>query len=112
MDFTNKIAPHIEDVVGIIVWQNEIFYAKVKESYYVIFEGSSNVGAKILYSLPTNNYHKPWTESVVTKPHLLKQRQNDVQFWGKYKPNMKITGRLINHVFYDKSYFSSNTTKS
>ena len=114
MDFRNKIIAHRieENVTGIVFWRNEQFYVKIKDSYYPIFNGTSNIGAKKLYSLPNNNYHNPWTETVVTKPELLVIRDKYVQFWGKYKPGMKIEGKLINNVFYDKSYFSSNTTKS
>lgn len=114
MDFKSKIIEHrIEkDVVGIIVWENNQFYLKYKDVLYHIQDGSSLISAKKIYSLPTNDYHIPWTESSVTKPELLIKRQNEVQFWGKYKPGLKVTGTLINNIFYDKSYSNKYPTKS
>ncbi len=114
MDFKSKVIEHrIEkDVVGVIVWENNQFYLKYKDTLYHIQEGNSIVGAKKVYSLPSNDYHIPWTESIITKPELQISRQKEIQFWGKYKPGLKVKGTLINDLFYDKSYSIKYPTKS
>ena len=70
MDFKNKIIAHRieENVTGIVFWKNEQFYVKIKGSYYPIFNGTSNIGAKKLYSLPNNNYHNPYKVCVLFPP--------------------------------------------
>ena len=116
MDFKNKVIEHkIEkNVTGIMVWENNQFYVKIKDVLYVVNDVDSLIGAKILYSLPNNDYHISWTESVVTKPYLLERpdRQGETKFWSRYKPKMQVVGTLINDIFYDKSYSNKSSTKS
>ena len=114
MDFTKTTVEQIStNIVGIVVYENNQFFANVNNINYPIYEGGNLIGAKKVYSLPNNDYHIPWTERLLQKPELQKYRRNVIKFWGKYKPNMKIKGKIINNIFYDDKYkFSTNTTKS
>ena len=113
MDFTKTTVEQIStNIVGIVVYENNQFFANVNNINYPIYEGSNLIGAKKVYSLPNNDYHIPWTERLLQKPELQKDRRNAIKFWGRYKPNMKIKGKIINNIFYDDKYkFSTNTTK-
>lgn len=116
MDFIKKTVENTIDksVVATVVWQNNQFFAKVNKVLYYIYNWDSLVGTTEIYSLPTNDYHIPWTKKPVAKPHLHNDPKHNalgILFWGKYKDGMRIHGTIRNNIFYDKRYLKTNITK-
>ena len=85
-----------ESGVAIVVYQNDKFYAKLKEEMYEIEYKICNYTT--VYSLPNNDKHPAWTEKknkIITNPIAN-------AYWSPFKPGMKITGSIIKNKFIEK----------
>jgi len=61
--------------------------------------------AKAIYSKPINNAHKPYTKHIRDTP-INKNIEVISNVWGLFKPNLSITGSVINGVFViHKSFY-------
>ena len=85
-----------------VVWKNGRFQARKDKDLYEVdgWDDLSNV--KWIYALPTNSYFSPWSRRPYLPPS---EPDKDVlamtlRFWGKYRHDMTIYGKVVDGVFY------------
>jgi hypothetical protein len=98
MNFKESIVVNTprEYTVGIVIYKDDIFYAKVKDTLYEI--SFNIIKYTTVYSKPNNNKYPEWTE----KKNKLISNPTAGIYWSPFKPNMKIQGYIVDNKFIEK----------
>lgn len=87
-------------VSGLIVYLNSKFFIKVKGRLYKLKDLSID-DAKVLYSLPRNNKREPWSEKTITDENKVWNVDIVSEYWGKYKPGIKLRGYIDDDALFN-----------
>lgn len=78
--------------IGIVVYREDVFYAKLDGKEYIVDYDFTK--CKTVYSLPANDKHKAWTKRKVSKLNIAA-----AQWWAGVMPGLKVKGYIINNKF-------------
>jgi hypothetical protein len=91
--------PHVHKnfLHGVLEYINGKFFVRHRNVIYKInSEDFSLEGCNILYSLPNNDKYLPWTTKHSDAPYKLRDLKIVSKYWSKYKPGIKVRGRVDN----------------
>lgn len=87
-------------IIGKVVWKKDKFQVRVGKDIYDIDGWNDISECNYIYALPTNTFFTPWHMKQYTHVNDANTLSMILRYWGKYRHNMTIYGKIINNVFY------------
>lgn len=92
------ITPESKKIKGIVSFINDIEVVKVNNKIYPLVYTAT--GIHDLYSLPSNDYHKPYTKTRQVDLDALHDKDVVLKSWSIYKKGNVVYGYIKDDKFY------------